>query len=63
MFQWRTLDEMPKIKVISSLETSEKVVKSLLCLDKPVIGVNCKGADLGPHGMCYYYREEIIHVY
>lgn len=41
---------MPKIKVISSLETSEKVVKSLLCLDKPVIGVNCKGADLGPQG-------------
>lgn len=36
--------EMPKVKVITSLETSEKVVKSLLCLDRPVIGVSCKAA-------------------
>jgi hypothetical protein len=38
---------MTKVKVITSLEASEKVVKELLCLDVGVVGVNCKGSDVG----------------
>lgn len=41
---------MTKVKVITSLEASEKVVKELLCLDVGVVGVNCKGSDVGPKG-------------
>lgn len=41
---------MTKIKIITSPEVSEKVVKDLLCLDIAIVGVNCKGTELGPKG-------------
>jgi hypothetical protein len=51
--------EMTKVKVITSLEASEKVVKELLCLDVGVVGVNCKGSDVGPKGnLMFVYTDK-----
>lgn len=50
---------MTKVKVITSLEASEKVVKELLCLDVGVVGVNCKGSDVGPKGkLLFIYTNQ-----
>jgi hypothetical protein len=50
---------MTKVKVITSLEASEKVVKELLCLDVGVVGVNCKGSDVGPKGnLMFVYTDK-----
>jgi hypothetical protein len=56
---------MTKVKVITSLEASEKVVKELLCLDVGVVGVNCKGSDVGPKGTAIiqlYHAKNKLHL-